>query len=763
VRERTNGPESKLEERMKPEFVAHTPRKGTDEWHSLEAHVNGVINRATKYAGAFGGEVLTELAGLWHDLGKYNPAFQTYLEACHLASITGAPPPPKGVPHAIYGAMLAFDLGLEFLAPLIAGHHAGLYAPSELKKRLAELETRQTFESVCHEAQRAGVNLQAPANLEANFKFPEEPLEIEMLLRFVFSALVDADFLDTEQHFNEAQTAQREMGTTIENLQNLLEKHLDSVTADARPSDVNTVRAEVLKFCRKSASLEPGAFRLTVPTGGGKTLSGLAFALAHAHKYKLKRVIVAVPYTSIIEQTVHVYREIFGVKNVLEHHSATRDEAFDDSEDPTEAKTRAKLAAQNWDAPLIVTTTVQLFESLFGRYTSQCRKLHNLTCSVIVLDEVQTLPLGLLKPTVNALKTVTSPRYGSSVVLCTATQPALENSKFLDGFATGSVRNIIAPEAVQRHFDQLKRVRYAVNLSSRSWSDLAAEWRDHPQLLVVLNTRKDAMRALENLLLKQAQPSGHTLEQRIQDTFRSSSVLHLSTLLCGVHRRLALEEIRSRLQNGRPIQLISTQVIEAGVDVDFPVMYRALGPLDRIVQAAGRCNREGKLKELGQAFVFVPEGGGAPRGEYATALSEAKTMLEKGVQFDDPDLFQHYFQRLYQGVNLDQHEIQKLRERFDYPEVAKRYKLISDDTRPVIIEFDGTAQALTERIRKRGFALHDDYHTLQPYLVNLRTRDLEQHLGLTQEIAEGMRVWLGGYDALRGIQFGDWAAEDLVL
>jgi CRISPR-associated endonuclease/helicase Cas3 len=748
---------------MKPEFAAHTPRKGTDEWHSLKDHVGGVMDRATKYAGIFDGEILADLAGLWHDLGKYNPAFQTYLETCHLASVNGTPAPPKGVPHAIYGAMLAFDLGLEFLAPLIAGHHAGLYAPSELKKRLAEPETRQAFEAVQREALRAGVNLQAPENLEANFKFPEDPLEIEMLLRFVFSALVDADFLDTEEHFNEAQTAQRTTQTTIQELQERLGQHLNSVTAGAKPSDVNMVRAEVLEFCQKAANLEPGAFRLTVPTGGGKTLSGLAFALAHAKKYNLKRVIIAVPYTSIIEQTVRVYREIFGVENVLEHHSAARDETFDDSENPTEAKTRAKLATQNWDAPLIVTTTVQLFESLFGRYTSQCRKLHNLARSVIVLDEVQTLPLGLLKPTVNVLKTITNARYGSSVVLCTATQPALENSKFLDGFAMGSVRNIVSPDAVLRHFSQLKRVKYTVDLSPRSWSELAAEWRDLPQLLVVLNTRKNAMQALEHLMPKHAQPSGDTLERRIQNTFRSSSVLHLSTLLCGAHRRLALEEIRSRLQNDRPIQLISTQVIEAGVDVDFPVMYRALGPLDRIVQAAGRCNREGKLKELGQAFVFVPEGGGAPRGEYATALAEAKSMLEKGVQFDDPDLFQRYFQRLYQGVNLDQYEIQNLRGRFDYPEVARRYKLIGDDTSPVIIEFDPTAQALTERIRKRGFALRDDYRSLQPYLVNLRTRDLEQHRGLTQEIAEGMRVWLGGYDALRGIQFGDWAAEDLVL
>ncbi|NJK45073.1 MAG: CRISPR-associated endonuclease Cas3'' [Pleurocapsa sp. SU_196_0] len=455
---------------MKPEFAAHTPRKGTDDWHTLDAHNDGVLERAERYARVFGGEVVARLAARWHDLGKFNPDFQGYLERCHEATLAGTPPPEKGVPHAIYGAMLAADLGAEFLAPLIAGHHAGLYAPTALRSRLEDAATRATFQNVLEAAQRGGLPLTLPDDLQRTLELPAAPLEVEMLLRFAFSALVDADFLDTEEHFNDAQTKLREASTSLEALRKDLERHLETIAQAAKPTSVNAVRAEVLKACRDASSLEPGAFRLTVPTGGGKTLSGLMFALKHAQIHGLQRVIVAVPYTSIIEQTVRVYREIFGANNVLEHHSAARDEAFGNGEDSSEARTRAKLATQNWDAPLIVTTTVQLFESLFGRYTNQCRKLHHIAKSVIVLDEVQTLPLSLLTPITDALKTLTTPRYGSSVVLCTATQPALEtHSKFFSGFPVGAVRDIVPPDAVKRHFAQLKRVTYTANLEPRRW------------------------------------------------------------------------------------------------------------------------------------------------------------------------------------------------------------------------------------------------------------------------------------------------------
>ncbi len=746
---------------MKPEFAAHTPRKGTEIWHTLDDHNAGVLDRAITFATMFSGQEITALAAKWHDLGKYNPDFQIYLEQCHAAALAGTLPPEKGVPHAIYGAMLASDLTAEFLAPLIAGHHAGLNDPATVKNRIEEPEKRKQFDIVLEEAKRAGMTLKLPEGIQQTINLPSSTLEVEMLLRFAFSALVDADFLDTEAHFDDTRTELRKPTSTLTQLQEKLAVHLENLSLTAKETAVNTVRSEVRNLCEQAASQPSGAFRLTVPTGGGKTLSGLMFALEHAQNHNLKRVIIAIPYTSIIEQTVRVYREIFGAENVLEHHSAARNEKLDDTENPIEAKTRAKLATQNWDAPLIVTTTVQLFESIFGRYTSQCRKLHNIARSVIILDEVQTLPLKLLIPITDALKTLTSERYGSSVVFCTATQPALEtSSSFFTGFPTGSIRDIIPPEIVKQHFSQLKRVKYTVSLEPQLWETLAEEWKQQNQILIVLNTRKDALQVLE--ALKPTKAVGRTLEQRIQNMLEQSKVLHLSTLLCGAHRQQVLETIRTRLNNNQDIQLVSTQVIEAGVDVDFSVMHRALGPLDRIVQAAGRCNREGKLP-FGHAKVFVPQGGGAPKGEYATALAEAKAMLEKGVNFDDPILFETYFRRLYSSVNLDQYGIQKLRKQLNYPEVEAQFKLIADDTSSVIVEFNAAAKHIVEGIQKRGFALRDDYRQLQPYLVNVRTRDLEQQKNQTSEIAPGMRLWLGRYDPLRGIVLGEWSSEDLVI
>lgn len=511
------------------------------------------------------------------------------------------------------------------------------------------------------------------------------------------------------------------------------------------------MRAEVLAAClRSGAQHPPGLFRLLVPTGGGKTLSGLAFALEHAVRYGLERVIFAVPYTSIIEQTVGVYRGVFGEEAVLEHHSAARDDAFDGLEDAGGARTRARLGAQNWDAPLIVTTTVQLFESLFHNRPSRCRKLHNLSRTVIVLDEVQTLPIALLQPTVNVLGVLASERYGSSVVLCTATQPALEvENKFFQGFGADSVRDIVPQEQVKTHFKKLERVIYEPRLEPVSWATLAAEISGLSQCLVVVNTRKDALELLNEL-----------------EKAKADSLFHLSTLLCGQHRQEVIGKVKARLNpnSPKPVSLISTQVVEAGVDLDFPSVYRALGPLERIVQAAGRCNREWRDENvLGKVVIFVPEGGGAPRGEYATALAEAADQIRKGVDFSDPDIFETYYMRLYQGVKTDGYGIQHLRKGFDFPEVAERFKLIKDDTVPVIIPYDPEAQTLIDKVRHRGFPLAKEHRALQPYIVALRRKEVEDVATLIEDL-EGVKVWGGSYDrALRGINLSGWSAEDLVL
>jgi CRISPR-associated endonuclease/helicase Cas3 len=430
-----------------------------------------------------------------------------------------------------------------------------------------------------------------------------------------------------------------------------------------------------------------------------------------------------------------------GEDAVLEHHSAVKPDEGN-QEDARVRQAQARLATQNWDAPLIVTTTIQLFESLFANRPSRCRKLHNVVKSVIVLDEVQTLPVALLTPILSVLKELCR-QYQVSVVLCTATQPALEGSTpYLEGFPAGSVRDIIPKEKAVEHFAALSRVNYTTPRQKWSWQEVARNVQQHDQALVILNTRKDALAVLDELLILK-EDSGH--------------IFHLSTLLCGQHRREVLRQVRERLTAKQPCYLISTQVVEAGVDLDFPVVYRAIGPLDRIVQAAGRCNREGLRSEKGQVIIFCPEDGKVPPGEYRKAFEETSILLQReNLNWDDPKIFENYFQRLYQGLNPDQHSVQPFREALDYPEVAARFKLIPDDTTPVVIEYDQRSCQIIQRLRRIGLR-SGDVKVLQPYLVNLRSKEFRETEELRELLAPGIWLWQGNYHEKKGIAVGDEA------
>ncbi|MDJ0687762.1 MAG: CRISPR-associated helicase Cas3' [Xenococcaceae cyanobacterium MO_188.B32] len=614
------------------QFSAHTPPRNSGKWHPLKAHLSKVAKRAEKLANKFKAGKLAYYGGLWHDLGKYNPDFQKYLEQCDRASKLGKKAPHQKVPHAKYGAKLAAEK-FQPIAFLIYGHHGGLPRQADMNDRLAEIKSEiyaQILENASSESLNLDINSSEIEQQLVNLVTNE--YSYELLLRILFSCLVDADYLDTETHFEPETADIREANKKredfkINRLWQTLEKSQQKLIDDAEDTKVNQVRSQVYQACLDAAILKPGIFRLAVPTGGGKTRSGLAFALSHAVKYNLDRVIVAVPYTSIIEQTVKVYRDIFGQDAVLEHHSAIQPDKGNE-EDARSRQAIARLATQNWDAPLIVTTTVQLFESLFARRTSKCRKLHNIVNSVIILDEVQTLPIFLLDPILNVLKDLCA-HYNVSIVLCTATQPAFEiNNPYLKGFPFGSMRDIVPTELAKEHFSVLSRVNYHIPETAWSWQDLAEDikQRQASQVLIILNTRKDALNALD--------ATANANETNTDYLF------HLSTLLCGQHRREVLEQVRDRLnpKNHRPCILISTQVVEAGVDLDFPLVYRAIAPLDRIVQAAGRCNREGKLAK-GDVVIFNPQDGKVPPEEYNTAVNETTKLLKrKNLNLHDPNI-----------------------------------------------------------------------------------------------------------------------------
>ena len=707
---------------MTNQIYAHT--SNGIKWHKLQDHLLEVARKAREFARIFGEGELAYWVGALHDIGKISQTFQDYLKA------RAENEPAAIVPHSPWGAALVYfllwkqrkdDNWAELALPIL-GHHAGLYDKGEAAQRIDGFlsQTPQMLPQVVSYMKSFNPPL---SNLVVR-TLP--PLRRELRIRMIFSALVDADYLDTEAHFNQERSAARGGWPTLAQLWNKLEEAQIRLINNAPDTPVNRVRYQVYQACLAMAHGRPGIYRLTVPTGGGKTRSGLVFALKHALSNGLRRIVIAIPYTSIIDQTVKVYRDILGNKSVLEHHSQVQ---YEDNESQDLHTIRTRLATENWDAPLIVTTTVQLFESLFSNRPGRTRKLHNLAKSVIVLDEVQALPPEMLEPTLDVLRSLVDD-YGVSLVLSTATQPTFEEARFLRVFKGLEVYEIVP--GYREHFKTLRRVQYEIRVEPVSWQNLAGEIRRYPQVMVVLNTRKDALALLDEL-------------------GDDPTVFHLSTLLCGAHRRVVLDEIKRRLATGGPVRLISTQVVEAGVDLDFPVVYRAIGPLDRIVQAAGRCNREGKLS-AGRVVVFEPLEGRAPSGPYKVGLEKAKFLLQKypASALHDPEIYREYFRRLFDGVNLDKKHIQSWRKRLNYPEVARLYHLIEDNTVSVVVPYGDGLKRLDE--------WHDNpsrgtWQRLQPYLVGIyqyETTHLERE-GWLEPITDGLYLWKGKYNEKRGI------------
>ena len=661
--------------------------------------------------------------GQLHDIGKASAEFQAYIR--QRVTIVDKEAPRRGGDHSTAGAREAVACYGEFgklLAYGIAGHHAGLGDWTDGLERRLDL-SRCRIAAYADWRDHTGA-LPSPASLQSAFRKSRScpGFSQAFLGRMVFSCLVDADAIETRRFYDEADGEAAE--PPLASIPALLEALRHRQASRSPPaSDVDWLRADVLTHAIGQAALPPGLFTLTVPTGGGKTLTSLRFALEHAVSHAMRRVVYVVPYTSIIEQTASVFRDVLGAGNVLEHHASFDWEAAgqmtDDADDEADSPlARLRRAAENWDAPVIVTTAVQFFESLFAARRSRCRKLHNLAAAVIVLDEAQTLPLPLLQPCLAALDELAR-NYRSSLVLCTATQPAVRAQ---DGFKGGldipSEREL-APDPAAL-YARLRRVQVEHLTEPIDDAALVAAFAARPQMLCIVNRRDHAAR----------------LFQLIRD---QDGAVHLSTLMCPRHRRVVLERVRTRLTDKVPVRLVATSLMEAGVDVDFPEVWREIAGLDSIAQSAGRCNRNGALA-AGRVVVFT-RAEQEPPAFLKLQVQATRSALRRFVA--DPlclAAVQGYFTELYWQKGPDKFDTAKVGGlcgilkaigegahgfRFPFAQIAAAFRMIDDAMDPVIVPWageDGTdpaAASLLARIAAMDKPLRDDLRQLQQYTVTV--------------------------------------------
>jgi len=736
------------------DYYAHSlAGKSPGDWEPLPTHLANVAELARSFAADFAAGEWGSALGLWHDLGKYSREFQAYLLHennldVHSAEYAGR------VDHSTAGAQLATRLFGDhptgrILAYCIAGHHAGLAdamsasGGAGLDQRLAKA-VPPLDKVPSHLLERPALpdpNLSVTHKCAKRFQF-----QLGLWTRMLFSSLVDADFLATESFMSPARHQFRTCESpSFEAMNQVLDDHLSSL-GNGQAGKVASARADVLAACRAAADETPGLFSLTVPTGGGKTLSSLAFALRHAKRFDMSRVIYAIPFTSIIDQTAAVFREVFRDlpgEMLIEHHSNMEPE---DSRETT----ATRLACENWDAPLIVTTNVQLFESLFGSKTSRCRKLHNVCRSVIVLDEFQTIPVELLEPTLAVLRELAAD-YQCTIVMCTATQPAVQRSP---EFAIGldGIREII-PDP-QSLYKRLKRVtvRHIGKQTDDALLELLVRQK---QFLCIVNTRRHAATMFGRL--REAVQVEH-----------ASDLFHLSTFMCGQHRIDTLKKIREHLNAGRPCRIVSTQLVEAGVDIDLPVVFRALTGVDSIAQAAGRCNREGHLPS-GDVFVFQPTD--VQLRGYLRTTAEAAAELLSELDANDMDLLGQKTLRRYFELHFHRHsdrwDAKEVMEcfpagslpcRFNFRSAAERYRWIDDVSKSVFVPYRDGALLINELRQipnERPDQLRRTLRKLQRYSVGLYENVYNEMVGRDIEILpSGQSVLINAscYDAKLGLR-----------
>jgi CRISPR-associated endonuclease/helicase Cas3 len=696
-------------------YYAHS-RKGESKtnWQLLIEHLTRTGDLAEKFGVDAGTSDLARIAGLMHDIGKYSKEFQARLDGS-LQKVDHATAGAKEI-RALFNKDQNQKYLADILAYCIAGHHTGLpdYG-SQIDvdgdgTLLARVEKKALKDYSAYKTESNLADLKLPARIKIKPDKNHPEFSFAFFTRMIFSALVDADFQDTETYVNKGEKPRGEHAS----IQELCETFNSAIEKFDNPQkEINKKRTETLRACVEKANSEQGFFTLTIPTGGGKTLASMAFALNHAVKHRLKRVIYVIPFTSIIEQNAAVFKDYLGENNVLEHHSnfdwkkggrTDTEEADDETKD---ALDKLKLASENWDIPIVVTTNVQFFESLFANKSSRCRKLHNLARSVIIFDEAQMLPREYLKPCMLAVKELVS-NYGASTVFCTATQPSLD--RFLENVTfTELTPN---PQAL---FDFYQRMKI-INIGKTPDTDLIEKIQAHPQALCIVNTRKHA--------------------KGLFDQLEGDGSFHLSTLMCPTHRKEKLLEIRERLKSGQPCRVISTQVMEAGIDVDFPVGFRALAGLDSIIQAAGRVNREMK-RSKSNVYVFDSETPHIKRKpifiEQGARVAES-ILRDYGENPESQLAIGKYFDVLYGLQNKDGFDAKKILDcfnkgtgelDFDFKKAADEFKLIENNTVAIVIPYNEEAKKLLEQARYHPFP-YKFARQLQLYTVNIYEREFEK-------------------------------------
>jgi CRISPR-associated endonuclease/helicase Cas3 len=738
-------------------FYSRILREDKSKKQPLKSHLHKVAEKALEFAKdmqPMGAEDSHEVnqrkesfyntahcAGLLHDLGKYRKEFQEYLFGKRGRSTE--------TDHSVYGSAAAlFHFKDEVSAFAVAGHHAGLHDSGVLDEQIngRKYEANEKYIpllTLAQDEKELGQLLEfhSDPNIDPD---DSDKFHYEFITRMLFSIIVDADRLDAEQWEMEQKTGKpwkrRTAKLDAEVLLERIQTVRDQKKREHPDDDLNYLRNTIFDACvDKGKRLPQGFFSLTVPTGGGKTLSSMAFALSHAKKHCLRRVIVVIPYLSIIEQNAEEYRDALGDEMVLEHHSAvelSQSASRSDNSDldePTNASDMEK-AMENWDMPVIVTTSVQFIETLFAASPGQARKLHNIPRSVVIFDEVQTLPAHLLEPTLNVLREFKD-RWGVSFLFCSATQPAFRKSTALkNGFEPDEMTPIVPePENI---FKKLRRVDYCIEPKENplNWRMIAERMTSHQQVLCILNIRRQAFE-LWDTLRRLLHEKGFVKEEE-------EALFHLSSAMCPAHRldllglskNPAPNNIMERLRNGKPCWVASTQLIEAGVDIDFPVVFRAMGPLDSIVQAAGRCNREGLLQDeqgnlcRGKVVIFCPSDGGLPPGIYSKGTSITPAYLEPERIAEDPAIFSQYFHELYQITPTDfnqrgQHTIQEDRAEFRFRKVAEHARVIKKgETVSVIVPY-GKGKAMIDQIRRTKDFDFKTLRRLQRYMVNVRKQE----------------------------------------